>query len=1199
MKLKEMVFGAWCLVPCAKTMLAAALCAIGLSAFAEGSGALDDPWKVGGTDSTDDLVEAWTNGTGVLTVQGAGSVTNLADVVKDGIVAINVANATVTGAVAQAFAGLGDPEPVALTLPDGWQGEFPDEDGNWYGAKVEMTAYPYTVRNVAFTQHWPWTDRIDVTCDLTGPAGWGDVAVTAYTNGTVKIADFTTTVTIPESGVLTTNLVGDASGLGDDFRSDDVTIEVAVDATVVSAKSETGTVDLRTNVTLDGTTIADVAYSDTAWGAAVKANVTVGYTNLTTDATGVLSEGLIGAGATDVTLPKKNGEYVLTHSTGDLASFVKFTVSGFCTLKIPAAKTGYSYVVSNATEEIAGELVNGTNNFVVVKDDTVKVCFTPNAGYVLSGGFVNPKDLGAIEADTVVDASDLPTALALMGVTALDAVKTYDGEATNVTWVVTNATGAVITDATVSLREQGTTAWIPVANFAPYVDVTNATVEVKAEKDGFMIASNKATVVISPRAVTLTSGSESFVYDGRAHSNMTVTVTLTGGAAGVRALPEGEGIVTNGFATITGAGSVPNAFTYAFAEGTKAGNYSVSCVTGTLTVTKAKFNPAKGPDGVHPAAGVDPEDPVKVADPTIPFSSFDTTNVYDGVAHTIDTNALENAYKDLFLGNVPSFRYAVASNGEYSVVAPAFTDVTVTSVWYRVSAANFEDVIHPAKVIITNRCVTLTSADGWWPYDAQAHSNVTVTAEGFIEGEGVTTNGFATITNVGSVPNAFSYEFLDGTKAENYFVSCVTGTLTIAGYYVEYNRSGADGAVAEGVMEMDTFGSTIETNLTRCTFSLENFVFSGWTTNGEDKAYDDEQRGTDFVQSGETLSLTALWTRVIVPVTVTNLANTTVSVTTNDTPVELFKTVDGCGIYNVQTNADVMIVYRADGGWAFDASGTNGTVVLSNVTWSVNDFVPEEALPKVVPITSVITEEDVEDGPDGTVIIKSCHPTADGVLIIPATIGGKVVKGIADKAFQYATWLKELVIEEGLTEIGNAAFDNCSGLALVKIPASVTKVGQVAFMRCFALERLEFAGDAPAMQKLAKLGYGICWGAHGFDVRTVPGTEGWDVALNTLCEGWQTFSGPVDGVYTCNYDPTKVKPRITGVEWLSSGSKLTVNNVKPGLTYTLEKSACLGATWETVEEKTGGETDTLEFEIPGDTGASAFFRVTVSDGSDK
>ena len=1192
MKLKEMMFGVWCLVPGAKTMLAAALCAVGLSAFAEGSGTLDDPWKVGGTDGTDDLVAAWTNGTGVLTVQGAGSVTNLADVVKDGIMAINVANATVTGAVAQAFAGLGDPEPVALTLPDGWQGEFPDEDGNWYGAKVEMTAYPYTVRNVAFTQHWPWTDRIDVTCDLTGPAGRGDVVVTAYTNGTVKIADFTAAVTIPENGVLTTNLVWDASGLGDDFRSDDVTIEVAVDATVVSAKSETGTVDLRTNVTLDGTTIAGIAYSDTAWGAAVKANVTVGYTNLTTDATGVLSEGLIDAGATDVTLPKKNGEYVLTHSTGELTSFVKFTVSGFCTLKFPVG-AHYTYVVSNETEnvEVDGELADGTNTYAIAYGSTVKVYFTPEDGYVLKDGFVNPKDLDEITADTVVDASDLPTALALMGVAAFDAVKTYDGEATNVTWVVTNATGAVITDATVSLREQGTTAWIPVANFAPYVDVTNATVEVKAEKDGFTTASNKATVVISPRTVKLASDSEEWVYNAEAHSNMTVT------AEGFVA---GQGVATNGFATITNVGSEPNAFSYEFLEGTKAGNYLVSCVTGMLTVTKAKFNPATGPDGVHPAAGVDPEDPVKVADPTIPFSSFDTTNVYDGVGHTIDTNALENAYKDLFLGNMPSFEYAITSNGTYNVTAPAFTDVTVTSVWYKVSAANFEDVIHPAKVIITNRCVTLTSKDAEWPYDGQAHSNMTVTAEGFIEGEGVTTNGFATITNVGSEPNAFSYEFLDGTKAENYSVSCVTGTLTIAGYFVKYNGSGADGAVAEGVMEMDTFGSTIETNLTRCAFSLENFVFSGWTVNGVDKAYDDEAAGKDFAQPGETLSLTALWTRVIVPVAVTNLAHTTVSVTTNDTPVELFKTVDGCGIYNVQTNADVMIVYRADSGWAFDASGTNGTVVLSNVTWSVNDFVPEEALPKVVPITSVITEEDVEDGPDGTVIIKSCHPTADGVLIIPATIGGKVVKGIADKAFQYATWLKELVIEEGLTEIGNAAFDNCSGLALVKIPASVTKVGQVAFMRCFALERLEFAGDAPAMQKLPKLGYGVCWGAHGFTVKTVVEKEGWDDALKTLCEGWQTFSGPVDGVYTCDYNSTKVKPRITGVEWLSSGSKLTVNNVKPGLTYTLEKSACLGADWKTVgDPKTGGETDTLEFEIPGDPGTSAFFRVTVSDGSDK
>lgn len=218
-----------------KSILAVALCAAGLAAFAEGSGTLDNPWKVGGTDGTGDLVEAWTNGTGVLTVQGAGSVTNLADVIADwadikgGITAINVASNGVTGAMAQAFAGLGVPTPVALTLPDGWQGELPDDEGNWYGAKVELRdGYPLTVRNVRARQRWPWNGKVDVLCDMTGPAGAKDAIVTVK-DGEKALTNFTAEVTIPEGGVLATNFVWDAmtAGLAANFKSDNVTVEVA------------------------------------------------------------------------------------------------------------------------------------------------------------------------------------------------------------------------------------------------------------------------------------------------------------------------------------------------------------------------------------------------------------------------------------------------------------------------------------------------------------------------------------------------------------------------------------------------------------------------------------------------------------------------------------------------------------------------------------------------------------------------------------------------------------------------------------------------------------------------------------------------------------------------------------------------------------------------------------------------------------
>ena len=92
--------------------------------------------------------------------------------------------------------------------------------------------------------------------------------------------------------------------------------------------------------------------------------------------------------------------------------------------------------------------------------------------------------------------------------------KFYDGIPTNITYVVTNAAGGVISDATIFLREKNTTEWIPVADFVPYVDTTNVTVEVKAEKAGFDPVTAEATVTILPRVVVQKAGDASKDFDG-------------------------------------------------------------------------------------------------------------------------------------------------------------------------------------------------------------------------------------------------------------------------------------------------------------------------------------------------------------------------------------------------------------------------------------------------------------------------------------------------------------------------------------------------------------------------------------------------------------------------------------------------------------------------------------------------------------
>ena len=456
------------------------------------------PWKVG-TPVADDI-RAWTNGTGVLTLEGASTVGKLADLVEDwenvkgGITAIVVENATVTNAAADAFAGITG--PVALTLPDGWAGEFPAEgDGAWYGTTVNLTRMPVTIRNVAFAQRWPWNGLVDISFAMTAPENSTQrLAVTVLTNGTA-LAVTNLTVTVSEISALTKRITWDAAdaGLGDDFRSDAVTVEIVkltppvalsaptifgarapggvilvtsgsfgpnqplfvidgvaggsmdnvnpddiasmqilkdasataiygargangvivittVHAGEVAAESATGTLDLVASVTLPAgqTSVPGVTYSADAWGYVNSDSTTIGFTNLAFGTTGALEGSLRDAGVTNVALPRLNGDYRLTHSSGDLTSFVTYTVSGFLDLAIEVAGASCAYVVSNNNEQVeAVATVDGTNHYGIAANSAVSVHFTPAEGWRFVNPSANPVVIPSITSDQTVVAPEV------------------------------------------------------------------------------------------------------------------------------------------------------------------------------------------------------------------------------------------------------------------------------------------------------------------------------------------------------------------------------------------------------------------------------------------------------------------------------------------------------------------------------------------------------------------------------------------------------------------------------------------------------------------------------------------------------------------------------------------------------------------------------------------------------------------------
>ncbi len=302
-----------------------------------------------------------------------------------------------------------------------------------------------------------------------------------------------------------------------------------------------------------------------------------------------------------------------------------------------------------------------------------------------------------------------------------------------------------------------------------FMDVVDATVWYRVSMVGYNAVVGSATVKIAPREISnVTIGSiTDQVYTGAA---ITPSVTVTDGEPSI--VTENDYTVSyanninvgTATVTLTGKGNY---------TGTKTANFTIK---EKQIVPDGDDEPGEG-DLVKPDGGV---------------SKFDVIVMYDGKGHTINTNALEAV---TLSQGTPTFSYSLTKDGAWSAVAPVWTNVVATSVWYRISAPNYEDYVHEAKVTITNRPVTLTSADGSWEFDGTAHSKkeVTVGGNGFVAGDEPTYSDFTEVTNVGAEKNLFKYAFKDEVIAKNYLVTVVEGTLTVTTGTISPDAVSAEG----------------------------------------------------------------------------------------------------------------------------------------------------------------------------------------------------------------------------------------------------------------------------------------------------------------------------------------------------------------------------------------------------------------------
>lgn len=256
------------------------------------------------------------------------------------------------------------------------------------------------------------------------------------------------------------------------------------------------------------------------------------------------------------------------------------------------------------------------------------------------------------------------------------------------------------------------------------------------------------TLTVTPRVVVIESEGGRRVYNGQPLTNPNYKYT-TG------SFIDGEVSEVKTTGTITEVGSVDNTIVYTTTDKFDANNYDITLTPGKLEIT-----------------------PV-TAEVVVTITEHGGDYLYDGKEKLVEgydavsSNPLYTAADYSFSGDATVKGTNAGSYGmelvpeDFENTSPNFTNVTF--------------IIVDGKLNIAQRKVLMTSADGEKVYDGTplTNSTVTVTGDGFAEGEGATCTVTGSQLDVGHSPNSFTYELNEGTLAANYIIETKDGELTI------------------------------------------------------------------------------------------------------------------------------------------------------------------------------------------------------------------------------------------------------------------------------------------------------------------------------------------------------------------------------------------------------------------------------------
>ena len=268
----------------------------------------------------------------------------------------------------------------------------------------------------------------------------------------------------------------------------------------------------------------------------------------------------------------------------------------------------------------------------------------------------------------------------------------------------------------------------------------------------FSVTTESGSLVINKAKATIAPKDATKAYDG---TDLKASEFVT------------EGFVKDqGVKSATFTGSQLNVGTsksgidgYVLADGTNANNYDITKGTGNLEVTPVS-------DEV-----------------TVTITGNAATLKYDGAEQSVTgyTVACSNG---LYTANDFDFTGAAVAKGtnvgtyKMGLEADQFSN----------TSANFSNVTfvveNDGSLTISPREVVLASDSAEKSYDGTAltkneQSNVKVSGDGFVDGEGASFDITGSQTNAGSSKNTFTYSLNEGTQSANYEITQFEGDLTV------------------------------------------------------------------------------------------------------------------------------------------------------------------------------------------------------------------------------------------------------------------------------------------------------------------------------------------------------------------------------------------------------------------------------------